>query len=1186
MTSPHRRPRKRTLALILTTLCSFALVSQPALAAADGGPKAFNIPAETGDKALKLFSEQSGLEVVFGTATAGQVRTNAVKGELPPREALARLLDGTGLVVTANEKTGALTISRDPNVQRAAQAKPDDRRPLEKSDLGTRVEGNDPALTLSPFEVLGERDTGYAATDTLAGTRLRTPLRDVAASISVVTKDMLDDLGATNVANLLVYTTGTEVVGIGGNFSGSAANTYNQDFETQRESVSPNTRVRGLAGADQTRNFFTSPFIPLDVYNTQSVTINRGANAILFGFGSPAGIIENTLISPSFKNRGSAQVRAGSYGTYRSSLDVDRVLVEKKLAGRIALVDETKKFEQDAAYREQKRLFGALTYRPFKLTTIKLNGETGKIDQRLPRVDPPLDSMTTWWWFGKPAREDNFFNAGSAARTIQRANNTDGQFGGWTTNPGLIYPSASAQTPVDGFPAQATVAGTTYYYGGPRSSAEIERFVYNNPIGGFLLARQVLDRSIFDYRKEMIDGPNSGTEFKFNTANIAVEQLFLGGDAGVELVYDYQDSMQSILRKFAGYRGNNLFIDPNKLTNDGRPNPNFGRPVVLASGRFVRDNAEYATARATGFIKHDFRRLNNFLGRLLGTQTLTGLWTDHKNDVFDLQGWSAVAANGWRGGTNGAGLGDRAITAVVYLGPSLANAATPANAHLSGVRNSLVYPASFSVWNTFAPTGATAPAGTNWSQYNTPIYSYPDYAHLADTVTLSNNKARSYAGVWQGNWWDNSLVSTAGWRHDEVDTAFGSQTTIDPATGARPVSRPKLTPGLSAQNSTFSYGVAYHLPAKWLGRLPGRPLLSLYYNDSANFQITGARRNMTGGYFAPQEGDTREIGVGLSALDNKFSVRVSWYETRQDNITDDRITPILFRLATLEQLIIGNIPKSRLDAAGYVGVDNPSLSPRFQQYLKYVQFNQTGTRSDGTVTSTFINPPGTVEVTDATSKGLELDAIFNPTKNWRILFNAARQEAVRGETSATFGALVDERLAQWKNPVVWGSSLGAFTGQSYAEVNILNPLTTARLQVGAPVPELRKWRANMVTNYKFDRESFLRNWSIGGAARWQDRAVIGFPVINPPSGMVVDISHPFMSSDMITYDSWLSYERRIFNNRIGWKLQLNVRNLLDDNLMIPVRANPVAVNDLVHHENVAYRIGERRTWEVTSTFSF
>jgi iron complex outermembrane recepter protein len=90
--------------------------------AASESPREFNIAAGKADVALRQFTAQSGLEVLFGTATTSNVRTREVKGVMPPRVALEQLLADTGLIVIANERTGALTIARDPNVQRAAPA--------------------------------------------------------------------------------------------------------------------------------------------------------------------------------------------------------------------------------------------------------------------------------------------------------------------------------------------------------------------------------------------------------------------------------------------------------------------------------------------------------------------------------------------------------------------------------------------------------------------------------------------------------------------------------------------------------------------------------------------------------------------------------------------------------------------------------------------------------------------------------------------------------------------------------------------------------------------------------------------------------------------------------------------------------------------------------------------------------
>jgi hypothetical protein len=301
-------------------------------------------------------------------------------------------------------------------------------------------------------------------------------------------------------------------------------------------------------------------------------------------------------------------------------------------------------------------------------------------------------------------------------------------------------------------------------------------------------------------------------------------------------------------------------------------------------------------------------------------------------------------------------------------------------------------------------------------------------------------------------------------------------------------------------------------------------------------------------------------------------------------MTDDRLSQAWGRVNVLEESIVGNIPKGTLDAAGYVGPDGANQSAIYKRWLDVHQVSLGTIRSDGTRVMTDHNPLGQSDVTSSISKGVEFEGVFNATTNWRIAFNVAKQEAVRGDTSPVFEALLNDRLAEWRK--IWPQVIGAWTVQSYAETNLINPLNTAKLSVGQVTPELRKWRANLVSNYTFGRESRFRGFGVGGAFRWQDRVAIGYPVVTDPKlGLVTDIKHPFMGPEEATYDAWLSYSRKIWRG-IGWKVQLNVRNLLDDNRLIPVVANPVAVGDLKTHENAAYRMGAGRTWELSSTFSF
>lgn len=85
----------------LIGLCSYALHPAPAQAqAAPAGVNAarsFSIPAQPLAGALNAFGRQSGLQVTLAAATSRGVTSNAVNGSFTPQQALARLLEGTGI---------------------------------------------------------------------------------------------------------------------------------------------------------------------------------------------------------------------------------------------------------------------------------------------------------------------------------------------------------------------------------------------------------------------------------------------------------------------------------------------------------------------------------------------------------------------------------------------------------------------------------------------------------------------------------------------------------------------------------------------------------------------------------------------------------------------------------------------------------------------------------------------------------------------------------------------------------------------------------------------------------------------------------------------------------------------------------------------------------------------------------
>ena len=119
-------------------------------------------------------------------------------------------------------------------------------------------------VTLSPFEVNSAKDQGYAATSSLSGTRLNSKLEDLAASLSVVTKQQLEDTASTDINDVFIYEVNTEGTAQLTNFSVDRGNVSDG---VQNDPQGSN-RMRGLTPANIASNGFITT-LPFDTYNTE-----------------------------------------------------------------------------------------------------------------------------------------------------------------------------------------------------------------------------------------------------------------------------------------------------------------------------------------------------------------------------------------------------------------------------------------------------------------------------------------------------------------------------------------------------------------------------------------------------------------------------------------------------------------------------------------------------------------------------------------------------------------------------------------------------------------------------------------------------------------------------------------------------------------------------------------------------
>lgn len=1180
-------------------------------------------------------------------------------------------------------------------------------------------------IQLNPFVVTGSQDVGYQATQTLAGTRIRTNLSDVAASITVIDKQFLEDLGATDNSTLLEYVTNTDVASTMGTYSGVGnAQTYSE----QANLLNPNTadRVRGLAAADNARNYFITD-IPWDSYDTDRIDLLRGPNSILFGLGSPAGMINQTTNTADFYNHGEVQGRTGSYGSIRGSVDINEDLIHNVLALRIDALQDDTKYQQQPAYNDQRRIFATMRFDPqlFKRsdfhTEINASFEHGEENADRPRLVPPGDDFSAWWRPTAVSASNPYGGLGQIVVANPydpwRTNASGGDYG--LTSPsspyyGWISDIANVQQPVwfmdgqngqtyriwggiinggldnNGNPLNASTGLVGRYNEGTLFSVgNLVNAATNLQLPGYQYGQyrqmSIMDPSIFDFYNTLIDGPTKWEAQDWNAVNVDVAQTMWDGRLGFDLTYDrqryrqageallgYQPSISIDLQQnFADYYEYNNNNGENQITN-----PNYGRPFVEGgpgSGSSYTSDREGMRASVFAELRASDLTDNNFITKLFGPQRFNGVVDDEKY-WYETRTWQMYAnSTAWDAfwnlnPENNNPFTYRAPQATIYLGGSVLGQSSPANAHIGGITapitlasgpvyvfnptytNYAVSPtaawtvpsnllAAYNPANSPAPTQSSNPANlVGWSYFQDDVISDNSGNTLVTNAQKYLRETDSYSGSWQGYFWNNALVTTLGWRYDDVGTKGviapimvnnRSIADLDPNVYSLPGQFP---PGGIFGGHSVSGGAVLHLndllPHDFL------PIgVSLTYDDSSNFQVASARTTVYGNPIGNPTGKDKEEGIILSTKDNRFFLRIVKYDTKVQNgnafISLGSGSPgsvvatgLTWRNVFLYQLGAYALSSENQNSyrntwtQGYPNDANAQADEdsaittwnNIQSYLSKTGFfqewgftpaqpnpsvdrtqyltNPSAYQPDPTTVTSYAsaNPSSYAVTADQESKGYEFDATANLLPNWRISFNAAEDEAIQtnvgGADMISFMNYMHSQLYNADGSLTPAGEMTRYGNTAYAlGPSVFGPLYESwellSLEEGSDVSELRKWSYKFITDYQFDRGP-LKGLGVGGGYRWMDRDVIGYPV-NPTTGAFV-LSSPYYGPSEGYVDLWGSYKFNLWRN-VRDTLQLNVYNVGSRNGLIPVSVEP-------NGQWAAVRIKPVQEWELTDSIDY
>ncbi|KQP46201.1 TonB-dependent siderophore receptor [Pseudorhodoferax sp. Leaf274] len=252
---------------------------------------------------------------------------------------------------------------------------------------------------LSTVEVVGRTASGAYHAEEAAGAKTELPLRELPQSVRVVTRQAIDDLGATRLDDVLDYVGG---VSRQNNFGG----------------LWDNIAIRGMPGDQNVGmatlfNGFSSGRgfnAPRDLAGVERIEFLKGPAAALYGSSEPGGTLNVVSKRPLWKPAHAVEAYGGSHGLKRGALDSTGPLGEN-FAYRLNVAVEDRDGWRDHVGSQRQVLAPAFTWKLTRDTVLDYTGEILRHETPLDRgvvalANGRLGAIPRTRFLGEPADGD------------------------------------------------------------------------------------------------------------------------------------------------------------------------------------------------------------------------------------------------------------------------------------------------------------------------------------------------------------------------------------------------------------------------------------------------------------------------------------------------------------------------------------------------------------------------------------------------------------------------------------------------------------------------------------------------------------------------------------------------------------------------------------------------------------
>ena len=1123
-----------------------------------------HLPSLEADEAFRLFLEMVDVPLIYAVEDIQGLRLNAIEGQLSAFEAVESLIADTPLSATRDPGTGTIIIRRVSTTSEhgtSGQLQAGDTKNPEINQMNTKPAKDKKLLTtlfaflvavvnpanaqtesddsdvydLSPFVIDTSKDSGYTATNTLSGSRLNQSLQNTPASISVLTLEFLEDIGATNINEAISYGLNTDI-DIGGGASNVGASTGNGLVGNEY-----NIQIRGYRNAVATRDYFPTT-LASDSFNIERIEVARGPNSMIFGVGGPGGIVNTTVKSAILGNNAThLTLRTGSWSEQRASLDLNRAFLDRKLAIRFNGLLQSADGWKDFARDDQKRGALALTARPFEKTEIRIHTEFGELEQNRVRPWNAVDQISSWVDQGR-----YFVNFGTPESPWSADDETYAQqrsFAGSPSN-GLVNTPPEGQT----FERRTAHLGTPTIYltDGPLANklvwvgtrGEGKRYYrtsFHNNTAGYNTPQFIDDESIMP-RTANPTGPGAVNFTDYHVLHASVDQK-IGSNLNINLT---AQSIQADRRNQAPM----LFAEIAYKLDVTSMLPSF-----TTDGNFdATEGGPETTGQGVGALNLNSPITNPFVGTPIINYVPTySLRDDDQEDIRLSASYNLDLGKA----------GNHSIVGFVSRSTTTNENQSFREANVSPDRPDVNY---FSGNNFGGRATHIDYFSSDLDQRGVPD---PFKNPLSDSVFYGNPQYRFSGGFVRNNWTrgeteidsaalaiqstflSESLITTLGVRRDEVSIENSGRINDPNGTGEAIGLADSLAPQ-EESGDTYTVGLVYHLP--WVEGL------SIYANKSTNFQPQAGAQAFedeslrAGREIGALKGVGEDIGLKFRLFDGRVHANLGYFSVAQENAStgfDGRFTSYISAIWTT--ILNGGSETILTD-----------------------QNDPNGHRAGGRDTRA------------QSSDGWEFELTANPTDNWRISFNVSKTDNAVSDLGTHLNSYIKKHRSEWEQwrstPYDTSRSPGFLGNNTVGDLidGLDNLMAVVKAGEGVTETNIRPWNANLFTAYTFS-DGPIRGLTIGGGVKYRGDAVLG---VNPatlenPKAQIFKGNSYYLANAMLAYE----FEMK----GIPVRLQLNVDNLLENNDKQVLASN---YNTTTGQLEPFYYFLEPRSYSLSARFSF